>query len=152
MKKLAGKCQERQFAPSYACIFMDEIEASFLKTWQLQPFIWLSYIDDIFFIWTHDEEQLKLFLKDLSKFHPNLKFTYETCQNSGNFLDLNVSLKDGAIFTELHIKPTDSHHFLHCKSLHPSHVKNSRISRLSSSQNGSSAHIYNLKDWFLARD
>ena len=91
---------------------MDEMEASFLKTQQLQPFLWLRYIDDIFFIWTHGEEQLKLFLKNLNEFHPNLKFTYETSQNSANFLDINVSLNDGAIFTDLHIKPTTSSYII----------------------------------------
>ena len=111
------------------------------------------------FVWTHDEKHLDLFVKDLNEFHPNLKFTYETTQNSLNFLDLNVSLKDGAVLTDLHIEPTDGHQFLHYKSFHPSHIKNSmpysqalRISRLYISQNDFSAHISNLKDWFLARD
>ena len=129
-----------KFAPPYACIFINEMETSFFRTQQLQPFIWLRYIDDIFFLWTHGEEQLDLFLKDLNEFHPNLKFTYQTSQNSVDFLDLHVSLKDGAIFTELHIKPTDGHQFLHYKPSHPSQTKNSillsqalRISRLCSS-------------------
>ena len=77
-RQISGTAIGIKFTPPYACIFMDEMETSFLKTQQLQPFIWLRYIDDIFFIWTHGEEQLKLFLKDLNKFHPNLKFTYET--------------------------------------------------------------------------
>ena len=158
-RQISGTAIGTKFAPPYACIFMDEMKTSFLKTQQLQPFIWLRYIDDIFFIWTHGEEQLKLFLKDLNEFHPNLKFTYETSQNSVKFLDINVSLKDGANFTDLHIKPTDGHQFLHYKSSHPNHIKNSipysqalRISRLYSSQEDFSAHISNLKDWFLARD
>ena len=158
-KHISGTAIENKFAPPYACIFMDEMETSFLKTQQLQPFILLRYIDDIFFIWTHGEEQLNLFLKDLNEFHPNLKFTYETSQDSVDILDLNVSLKDCAIFTELHIKPTDSHQFLHFKSSHPSHIKNLipyshalRIRRLCSSQNDYNTHISNLKDWFLARD
>ena len=135
---------------------MDEMETNFLKTQQLQPF---RFIDDIFFMWTHGKEQLNLFLKDLNEFHPNLKFTYETSQNSVDFLDLNVSLKDDAIFTDLHIKPTDGHQFLHYKSSHPRVIKNSipfsqalRIRRLCSSQNDLHSHISNLKGWLLARD
>ena len=80
-----------KFAPPDVCIFMDETETSFIKIQQLQPFIWLRYIDDIFYMGTCGE-QLKLFLNDLNEFHPNLKFMYETSQNSVNFLDLNVSL------------------------------------------------------------
>ena len=89
------------------------METSFLKTQQLQQFIWLTYIDVTFFIWTHGEEQLDLFLKDHNKFHPNLKFTYQTHQKNVDFLDLHVSLKDDTIFTDLHIKPTDSYQSLH---------------------------------------
>ena len=37
----------------------------------------------------------------------------EPSQNSVTFLDFNLSLKDGAIFTDLHIKSTDGHQFLH---------------------------------------
>ena len=36
------------------------------KTQQIQPFIWLRYIDDIFFIWIHGEKQLNLFFEDLN--------------------------------------------------------------------------------------
>ena len=74
------------------------------------------------------------------------------------FSDLHLSLKDGVIFTDLHIKPTNGHRFLHYKSSHPSHIKNSitfsqtlRISTLCSSQNDFNPHISNLKDWFLVR-
>ena len=96
-KQISGTAIGTKFAPPYICIFMDEMETSFLKTQQLQLFIWLRYIDDIFFIWTHGEEQLDLFLKDLNEFHPNLKFTYQTSQNTVDFLDLHVNLKDGAV-------------------------------------------------------
>ena len=106
---ISGTAIGTKFAPRYACIFMDEMEISFLKTQQLQQFIWLIYIADIFIIWTHGKEQLNLFLKDLNEFHPNSKFTYETSQNSVDFLNLNVSLKGGTIFTDLHIKPTDGY-------------------------------------------
>ena len=98
-----------KFAQPYACIFMDEMETSFLKTQQFRPFIWLRYIDDIFFIWPYGEEQLNLFLKDLNEFHASLKFTYQTSENSVDFLHFRESLKDGAIFSDLHIKPRDSH-------------------------------------------
>ena len=91
---------------------MDEMVTSFVETQQLQPFNWLRYIDGIFFIWTHVEEWwLIFFLRDLNEFHTSLKCTYETSQNSVTFLDLNVSLKDGVVFTDLHIKPIDDHQF-----------------------------------------
>ena len=38
--------------------------------------VWLRYIDDIFFVWRHGEEELNIFLKNLNEFAPCIKFTY----------------------------------------------------------------------------
>ena len=84
-KQISGTAIGTKFALPYACIFIDEVGTSFLKTQQLQPFIWLRYTDDISFIWTRSKEQPNLFLKDLNEFYPNLKLTYETSQNSVDF-------------------------------------------------------------------
>ena len=37
--------------------------------------VWLRYIDNIFFIWTHGEAEIKKFMEGLNNFLPNLKFT-----------------------------------------------------------------------------
>ena len=97
-----------KFVPPYACIFMDEVKTEFLKSEELQPFLWLRYTDDIFFIWIHGEEKLTQFLKEFNNFHSYLKFTYQTSSGNVNFLDLNVSLRNWAIQTDLYIKSTDS--------------------------------------------
>ena len=65
---------------------MDEVETEFPKSQELQPFLWLRYIDNIFFIWTHGEEKL-------TQVFNQLIITYETSSCTINFLDLNVSLK-----------------------------------------------------------
>ena len=114
-----------KFAIPYACIFMDEVETEFLKSQELQPFIWLHYIDDIFFIWTHGEEKLTQFLNELNNFHSNLKFTYETSSCTVKFLDQNVSLRNGAIHTDLYIEPTNGLQYLHYQFSHPLHIKTS---------------------------
>ena len=48
-------------------------------------------------------------LDELDKFHPNLSFTHETSKERVKFLDLNLSLRNGVISTDLYIKPTDGH-------------------------------------------
>ena len=50
--------------------------------------------------------------------NPNLKLTYEASSYTVDFLDLNVSLRNGAIHTALYMKPADSHQYLHYKTLH----------------------------------
>ena len=51
---------------------MNEVETEFLKTQNLKPSYWLKYIDDIFFIWTHGEEQLKTFMNSFNNYKSNL--------------------------------------------------------------------------------
>ena len=49
------------------------MENRFLKNEKIQTWIWLRYINDIFFIWTASESKLDDFLERLNNFHPNLK-------------------------------------------------------------------------------
>ena len=42
-----------------------------------QPLVWWRYIDDIFMIWEHGEEELQNFLETLNCYHPTIKFTAE---------------------------------------------------------------------------
>ena len=106
---------------------MDQVETDFLQTQKFQPLVWFRYIDDIFFIWTHGEENLREFLEEFNKFHPNIKFKHEVSEENVTFLDLNVKLSNGSISTGLHIKPTDRHQYLHFSSAHPDHTKSSII-------------------------
>ena len=51
----SGTAIGTELAPSCACISRDEVETEFLKSQELQPFLWLRYIDNIFFIRSHGE-------------------------------------------------------------------------------------------------
>ena len=80
------------------------------------------------FFWTHGKEKLSSFLEDLNKFHPNIKFSREVNKESIHFLDLNVRLSGGNISTDLYVKTTDRHQFLHTSS-YPDHIKCSIVFR-----------------------
>ena len=54
-----------------------DIETAFRETQELQSLVWLRYIDDIFFIWTHGEQEIQTFLRGFNNFHTDIKFTYE---------------------------------------------------------------------------
>ena len=64
-----------KFALPYACLFVDKVEIEFLDKEILKPWVWLRWIDDIF--WTHGEESLPKFIEHLNDFHPGLTFTSE---------------------------------------------------------------------------
>ena len=137
---------------------MVEVEEMFLETQSKKSLIWLRYIDDIFFIWTHGEQELERFLKDLNNFTPNLSFTHEASKNCIPFLDLKVKLIDGKLETDLYMKPTDRHQYLHYLSSHPEHTKRSivysqtlRVNRLCSLEKDFNYHKLNMKEWFIKR-
>ena len=73
------------FPSPYTCIFMDREEAEFPEKQQLKPWVWLRYIDETFFIWTHGEDKLYNFPENLNSFHVNLKFTSECSRQEINF-------------------------------------------------------------------
>ena len=78
--------------------------------------MWLRYIDDIFFIWTHSEEELQKFMGELNSFDTNIKITYKYIDKRVSFLDLQVDIVHGKLITSLFGKPTDRHQYLHYSS------------------------------------
>ena len=84
----------------------------------------MRFIDDIFFIWEHGEEELQKFKDHLNEVHPTIKFTSESSRTRVNFLDVwVVKREDGHLITDLYTKPTDSNNYLHFYSAHPKHCK-----------------------------
>ena len=121
-QQISGTAIGTTFASTYASIFMDEIENKFLDTQDLKPLVWFRYIN-VFFIWTHGKEKLEEFLKNFNNCHPNIKFTYEFNKENIPFLDLKLSLSGGQLTTDLHVKSTDKHQYLHYTSARPDHTK-----------------------------
>ena len=69
---------------------MDRFENKFLETKTLKSLAWLRYIDNIFFIWTHREEELNTFMRELNSFDFNIKFINEYGNERVSFLDLKL--------------------------------------------------------------
>ena len=97
-------------------------------------------------------------MKDLNNFTPNLSFTHEASKNCIPFLDLKVKLIDGKLETDLYMKPTDRHQYLHYLSSYPEHTKHSivysqtlRVNRLCSLEKDFNYHKLNMKEWFIKR-
>ena len=120
--QIGGTAMGTKCAPSYANCFMGDWEEKYVYTYHLQPLIWKRFIDDIFMIWTHGEEELQNFLRHLNNSHESIKFTMESSKSHIAFLDTLVKLNEGKISSELYTKPTDSHNYLRFSSCHPKHV------------------------------
>ena len=68
-KQKRGTAIGTKFAPPYAILFMADFEEKMLESFEKKPMIWWRYIDDIFFIWEHGEESLKVFIEQVNMFH-----------------------------------------------------------------------------------
>ena len=114
-----------------------------------KPLIWF---------WTHGEQELERFLKDLNNFTTDLSFTHEASKNCIPFLDLKVKPIDGKLETDLYMKPTDRHQYLLYLSSHPERTKRSiiysqtlRDNRLCLLEKDFIYHKLNMKEWFIKR-
>ncbi|XP_044165755.1 uncharacterized protein LOC122949770 [Acropora millepora] len=114
-----------RMAPSYANLFMHDLESKLLAWVPVKPFIWLRYIDDIFMVWTEGEEKLLEFLKNINNFHDTIKFTFDWSRDLIHYLDVQVINNGGVIETDLYTKPTDKHQYLYHTSCHPKGCKRS---------------------------
>ena len=57
-KQLKGTAIRTKMAPPYTIIFMDSLEEEILGNSLLKSLVWWRYIDDIFMMWEHGEEEL----------------------------------------------------------------------------------------------
>ena len=73
---------------------MDKVETEFLDKEHFNSWIWLRYIDDIFFVWTHGEKSSQKFVEHLNNFHLGLRFTSGISADQVNFLDVIVKLQE----------------------------------------------------------
>ena len=65
----------------------------------------------IFFYWKHCEESLEEFFDEIDLIHPTIKFTRDLSKEKVNFLDVEVTLKNSISYTDLFVKPTNTHKF-----------------------------------------
>ena len=158
LKQKWGTAIGTKFAPPYSILFMAELEEEILSETELKPYLWWRYIHDIFFLWENGEEKLKEFIEHLNEKDPTIKFTAECSQTSINFLDVTVSLTGGKINTDLYVKPTDSHQYLHSSSCHPYRCKKGipysqalRLNRICSDPSSFDKRCNDLEKWLIER-
>ena len=89
--QISGTAIGTKLTPPYALYLY---ELLFLKSKQMQSWIWFRYIDDIFSIWTTIEKELDKFLNPHNSLHPNLRFTDKCSKESLNFLDVIGKIQD----------------------------------------------------------
>ena len=117
----------KKFAPAYANIYMADWEHTVFPKCPKLPSLYVRYLDDIFGIWTHTEEDFKEFINILNAHHAAIKVKFNLQTEEIEFLDTQVFIKKvndelWGLGTRVYFKPTDTHALLHKKSFHPRHT------------------------------
>ena len=121
--QIGGTAMGTKVAPSYANLFMGQLEKKLLKSLPKQPLIYKRFIDDIFMVFEGSEQELTQFITLCNNFHHSIKFTAEYSKTRAIFLDTIVLKEGNKLKTTLYTKETDTHSYLHYTSAHPKHMK-----------------------------
>ena len=73
---------------------------------QFKLLVWWRYINDIFLLWEHGEEQLNEFWNIFNCFYPSIKFTLKCYREQSEFSDVEI-IK--GLLTNEFAKSTDTH-------------------------------------------
>ena len=155
--QIGGTAMGTRVAPTYANLFMSNLEEKLISEHELKPKLWLRYIDDILFIWEHGEDELNKWLNHLNKSHTSIKFTIEHSKTEINFLDTTVKKgPNSKIYVDLYVKKTDTNSYLKYDSAHPPKCKESlpysqflRIKRICTNEEDYNEHIATKEKEFL---
>ena len=97
-----GAAMGSPLSPIIANLYMEYFESLALESSQLQPKLWLRYVDDTFVVWQHGKDSLDSFLDHLNGIRESIKFTMEIeSSQTIAFLDVLVKRKEGIISTSV---------------------------------------------------
>ncbi|XP_064464837.1 uncharacterized protein LOC135398377 [Ornithodoros turicata] len=92
--QINGTAMGAKMAPTYANIFMGALQDKFRAVRDKKPSLYKRFLDDIFMVWPHSEEDLRGFISDFGLVHPAIKFTHSFSATTVNFLDVKVTLTE----------------------------------------------------------
>lgn len=119
--QVQGTAMGCAFGPSYATIFLNDWEEK-VYSYHVQPFCWLRFIDDIFFIWNGDESSLFTFNSFVDSIIPSITVDLSFSFYEIRFLDLCLYRSGNRVLYRVGFKPTDTHAILSPVSYHPRSV------------------------------
>lgn len=125
--QIKGTAMGKKFAPAYANIFMAEWETSALAGCEKKPLHYFRYLDDIWGVWHHTQEEFGEFLSALNRHNPSIKLKSTINSGSVDFLDTTTFKGEhfqatNNLDVKVFFKETDSHALLHKSSFHPRHI------------------------------
>ena len=69
----SGTAMGTKYAPSYANIFMSDFEEKYIYTFpNFKGVLWLRFLDDIFCLWSGDDESIDTFVTYMNSIHDRI--------------------------------------------------------------------------------
>lgn len=126
-KQSLGTSMGTCFAPSFAGLYLGYWEEMVVRKMEAMHNVvmWTRYIDDVFVIWRGSRNDADEFVDALNINHFNLEFTSNFSSTSLEFLDLELTIKEGKLESSLFRKQTAGNSLLHARSCHPKSLVNS---------------------------
>ena len=113
-------------AIAFANISVARIEQVILRQNKEKPLVWKRFIDDIFFIWDTNKQDIELFIEKANAYHPIIKCTNEVSEIENTFLDTTEYKGEGfekgrILDGRAYLRPTERFQYTHFNfnSCHP---------------------------------
>ena len=108
-----GTAMGTKMALAFANIFMAKIEKGIISKSIIKPLVWKRYIDNVFFLWDTNEDNIKEFVTRANHYHDTIKFTAEISDSEIAFLDTKVYKgerfnRDSTLDVQTHYKQTET--------------------------------------------
>ena len=117
---------ESKMAIAFANISVARIEQVILRQNKEKPLVWKRFIDDIFFIWDTNKQDIELFIEKANAYHPIIKCTNEVSEIETTFLDTTEYKGEGfekgrILDGRAYLRPTERFQYTHFNfnSCHP---------------------------------
>lgn len=121
-----GTAMGKKYAPALANIYLLNFDHNAINNFRIKPLLYFRYLDDVFFIWPGNIEELLEFENFLNGITIGIKIKFESSPTSVNFLDTTIfktiSPNESTLQSKVYFKATDTHQLLHTSSFHPSHT------------------------------
>ena len=114
-----------KFASPYSNFFMTRLEKSISQNSELEPFLRLWYLDEIFSIWAQVPQKLNELSKCINSLHLKIIFATGYSITEINFLGATVTKVGHKLEANLYSKRTNTHPHLHAHSHHCNAYKGS---------------------------
>jgi hypothetical protein len=89
-QQIQGTSMGTSSAPAFACLFMAQLEQTWIDEYSEKLLMYKRFIDDGFGVFLGTESETKTALEKFNNLHPNIKIDFNFSIKSVVFLDLNI--------------------------------------------------------------